>query len=450
MRLLSYKHRPVCIIETIWCHIFLIILVLSVQTISLVILILSPILRILVTLAGGMWKERCLSDTSLINIRMNIFKYFNCISRAKHWFPKAKCHITSMLIPSISSTEPVNVHSTICQQRDYLKKNEESDKNVLVFIHGFGGSSSSCLLGIEAFDNVAENFDELHAVDLPGFGISPLSPQQQYNLLNKMSCEEITEMYSNVIKMYLEKMGPARISLIGHSFGGYCCIPVCSDPTVRSSHEVHFHGHNKNINIERFVLSNSAGLFPFMGTPNGYKLAVIFKSCIGTMFARALRISNLTGLFCHCFANNDPFWLHYMSLMGDPANHGGKIIKKFIALNIVSSGWNLPLMQDFFSSRVPMAFLHGTKDAITSYAQACTLASPAWADIPCIAVEGAGHSPHLGQVSFSMFGRCMHEALFSAKMVSSDSLDQKLEDYNKIYLHRRDSPSPTLTAMGTF
>lgn len=77
-------------------------------------------------------------------------------------------------------------------------------KKTIVFLHGWGGSWQSWAPIIERL----ESKFTIYALDLPGFGLSPLS--RPYNLTD----------YVTDITNFFQKNNIVRPILIGHSFGG--------------------------------------------------------------------------------------------------------------------------------------------------------------------------------------------------------------------------------------
>ncbi|HEY8361999.1 MAG TPA: alpha/beta hydrolase [Tissierellaceae bacterium] len=123
---------------------------------------------------------------------------------------------------------------------------EGSGKDVLV-IHGWGANINT----IMPIVNILKDKFRVHAIDLPGFGLS----SQPKEVINSFQ-------YAEIIKKYIDKMGIDKITLIGHSFGGKLSIILGSKyPEL----------------VEKIVLIDSAGLIPKRG-PKYYIKVYSFKT----------------------------------------------------------------------------------------------------------------------------------------------------------------------------
>jgi pimeloyl-ACP methyl ester carboxylesterase len=88
---------------------------------------------------------------------------------------------------------------------------EMGDGPPLLFIHGLGGSWQNWLEQIPRF---AENH-RVVAVDLPGFGASPMPPW-----------EISIPAYGRFIRDFCERLGISRASVVGNSMGGFIATEV--------------------------------------------------------------------------------------------------------------------------------------------------------------------------------------------------------------------------------
>lgn len=123
---------------------------------------------------------------------------------------------------------------------------EGSGKDVLV-IHGWGANINT----IMPIVNILKDKFRVHAIDLPGFGLS----SQPKEVINSFQ-------YAEIIKKYIDKMEIDKITLIGHSFGGKLSIILGSKyPEL----------------VEKIVLIDSAGLIPKRG-PKYYIKVYSFKT----------------------------------------------------------------------------------------------------------------------------------------------------------------------------
>ena len=88
-----------------------------------------------------------------------------------------------------------------------------STKETVVFLHGFGGSSATYH---PFLTELADHYD-VYAIDLLGMGCSG-KPDINYQ---KLSAEQVIELYVESIKQTVEGLELPRFDLIAHSLGGY-------------------------------------------------------------------------------------------------------------------------------------------------------------------------------------------------------------------------------------
>lgn len=101
----------------------------------------------------------------------------------------------------------------------------------LLMLHGWGGSIRAWAPTVQAVANLGV---QVHAFDLPGFGLSPVPPQPW-----------TVGSYAAMLAEYCGRKGISRAAVIGHSFGGRCGIVLAAD-------------HPQTVG--RLVLVNSAGV----------------------------------------------------------------------------------------------------------------------------------------------------------------------------------------------
>jgi len=94
---------------------------------------------------------------------------------------------------------------------NYIDVNPES-RNVFVFLHGWQ-SSAQAWSGI--MERLSTKGVRLVAIDLPGFGGSPL-PKTAWGVGE----------YAEMVRAFSQKLGIHRIILVGHSFGGRVAIKL--------------------------------------------------------------------------------------------------------------------------------------------------------------------------------------------------------------------------------
>jgi abhydrolase domain-containing protein 6 len=93
----------------------------------------------------------------------------------------------------------------------YLVSPPYPDRQTLLLIHGLGTSSSSWVRILPSLISTSN----IVAIDLPGFGFSTLSPNTPYLTLKK---------FDRVLAAFVEQALPPRITLLGHSLGGWIAM----------------------------------------------------------------------------------------------------------------------------------------------------------------------------------------------------------------------------------
>ena len=92
--------------------------------------------------------------------------------------------------------------------------NLQASNTAVVFLHGWG-SSKEAWQGIEA--QLKTSGQAILLLDLPGFGASPLSKRD-------LSIAD----YAALVAGFVKKQGLAKVSIVGHSFGGRIGIKLAA------------------------------------------------------------------------------------------------------------------------------------------------------------------------------------------------------------------------------
>ena len=108
--------------------------------------------------------------------------------------------------------------------------NEESDKKILLFVHGWQADKNN----LKAIFNYLQNIYRIISIDLPGFGGST-KPDSKIGSIE----------YAEYIFEFLDKLNIKKICLVGHSLGGKIGIILAAN--------------HKNL-VEKLVLIDSAGI----------------------------------------------------------------------------------------------------------------------------------------------------------------------------------------------
>lgn len=113
---------------------------------------------------------------------------------------------------------------------NYVDVGEQGDHRPIVFVHGLSGQWQNWLENIPRF---AEQ-RRVVALDLPGFGVSPLANEQIS-----------IDYYGRVVAELCDRLGLAPAVLVGNSMGGYVAAEVAID-------------HPET--VERLMLVSAAGI----------------------------------------------------------------------------------------------------------------------------------------------------------------------------------------------
>ena len=105
----------------------------------------------------------------------------------------------------------------------------------VVFLHGF---CSDHTVWDEFADDLAEDYQVL-VMDLPGFGTSDVIPN--------ISIAEIAE----ILKALLDELGWQKITLIGHSMGGYISMAFAKQYADRLRGLGMFHSHPYDDSVDK-------------------------------------------------------------------------------------------------------------------------------------------------------------------------------------------------------
>lgn len=87
----------------------------------------------------------------------------------------------------------------------------------MVFLHGWGGSRES----LRELARLFEHTHQVHLLDLPGFGASPIPPEGWG-----------TQEYAALVESYLSARLSGRAILVGHSFGGRIGVRIAGRRVV--------------------------------------------------------------------------------------------------------------------------------------------------------------------------------------------------------------------------
>ena len=153
----------------------------------------------------------------------------------------------------------------------YKKYDNSSSDNVLVFLHGWGGDSSSWDFNIKEL----KNYFTCIVLDFPGFGISE-RPNKIWNV----------EDYTDFLQKFVEELNIKKFILVGKSFGGRVATKYASKYPEK---------------LTNLILVSAAGIeMPSLLVKVKIFIAKIGKSFVKSFFPRYEM--GIKGLFYNIFA----------------------------------------------------------------------------------------------------------------------------------------------------
>jgi pimeloyl-ACP methyl ester carboxylesterase len=137
---------------------------------------------------------------------------------------------------------------------NYVDIGEQGDHRPIVFVHGLSGQWQNWLENIPRFGEQRR----VVALDLPGFGVSPM-PREQISI----------DYYGRVVAELCDRLDLAPAVLVGNSMGGYVAAEAAIDAPEA---------------VERLMLVSAAGI-------SQSELSVAQVLRVGKIFALATRAS---------------------------------------------------------------------------------------------------------------------------------------------------------------
>lgn len=323
----------------------------------------------------------------------------------------------------------------------------------LLYVHGT--SASACGFAstmIELTDGNSSTaagergFDEVHAIDLPGFGRSECT---DIHLIESLQTpEDIQEFYSDVLHSYIHtEMGTSDNTnapvLMGHSFGGYLCAAHVS----RWPHDV-----------SALILVNPAGIFPLLGDTGNY-WALFFKAQLPQSLFRAVcRCFPRTRRMLHgildaflqpsCSLSSRIFSHYYLELLCDPRVRAHAFVGRFIEVGWDGgSRWTRPAVGHVLEIERPLCFIYGELDgllpahqgkAVQSMADllvkeeerhCCKDGSKEENKVVLHVIPGCGHAPYSDPAGMSAF--CKSTLSFASTLSFRQLRNNTVDDKEK-------------------
>lgn len=270
-----------------------------------------------------------------------------------------------------------------------LVKKGTNHSTPLLFVHGTSASSlgfATCMVELsKLFSDL-----EIHALDLPGFGVSSILDHENIERAKNFTRDEIVDFYCEILQKYIKYNFPNnKVILMGHSFGGFLCIQFVSRfPQL----------------IDKIIILGSGGIFPIQGEYGNY-WAVVLKTCIPQSL---LQVSKKTGLYylLHILINNanlsvkdNIFFHYYVSLLSNDESFANIYVGKFIHLGILKCQWvhpSLPQLLDIIAHGVPVFMIYGNDDTIMPFHQGekiCQVLNQS--NVSLHVIPNASHVPYI-------------------------------------------------------
>lgn len=281
-----------------------------------------------------------------------------------------KCSIETTLKPFQYDENIMGIDCTLHSIISCIDYNDSNNcKKHLIFIHGTYASSLGFVQTMKFIKDNYKNNLQIHAIDLPGFGISAMEKE----LTN---CPDIIDFYCTCIQQYIQRNIPQNqeVYLMGHSFGGYLCINfVDKNPET----------------IAKLLLIDVVGIFPMLGSYGNY-WGIFFKfnilSKISQFFGKIISINYFKNIFQK----------HYFTLLSNDVK-GYKYIGSFIHFSGDQCQWSMSTIDKFLKiyNHIPICLIYGKNDNIIPYTQGEFLHNQLNSDLlDLYIIPNAGHAPY--------------------------------------------------------
>jgi pimeloyl-ACP methyl ester carboxylesterase len=256
----------------------------------------------------------------------------------------------------------------------------------IIFVHG---ANSSADVWVHTIPYLIEHSSHLYIVNLPGFGRTPLprkfylAPGEEVDDNNDnckfvpSSSDEIVEMLTTFLYLYVKSWQIESPVLVGHSFGAYICAETV---------------HKYPDMFKSLIMVSPAGFFRHTG-PIGAMLGVCFKIGLLTNFAKLSKRVNIAYQRAKCTNNNAVVLYDIMCLANTPNIEKCRpLISKFIDVTPTSVQWARPIYQKIFDIQIPCASIYGYIDQIAPW-YCCGDIVHEKTNIPYVNMDHCSHSP---------------------------------------------------------
>ncbi len=302
--------------------------------------------------------------------------------------------------------ESWNIHS--------LYINNNNNLPCLLLIHG---TNSCSLTWIDILIKLSYKF-RVFAIDLPGFGHSP-TPE----CLKNASAKESTKLILYMLKEWIQVNKIKKISLLGHSFGGFISINFA---------------HKYPELVDRIILAAPVGILPILDNYGAY-WALFFK------LAPIQKILTILAPFIACILYkiiNIKYYYKFL-LLSEPSAVGHLIVSKYITINWLSGEtyWNTPILKKLLQLKTRISFIYGDLDTIIPIHQGKLLTKLLGKNIKCLPLHNTGHFITKCQVDLliNVIGIAYNKAskINSTKNIVNKITNKKLLIYRSFFNYNK-------------
>ncbi len=232
----------------------------------------------------------------------------------------------------------------------------------IVFIHGNSLSAESFRKQFDLIDEIP-----LVAIDLPGHGLSPKAnnPAEVYSLPG----------YVTAVKEIIADLKLNDFLLVGHSLGGHIAIEAAEE------------------------LKGLKGLFIFgtppLGIPPDMANAFLPNPVMSLLFQKDLNDDEIMSV-CSAYIHNTPAKSALIKTLSDQLkNTDGEA--RIQLLQSIGAGKQKNEIEIVKSLKIPIAIIHGEKDAVVNPQYIKSLSIPTLWQNKLHVISDSGHSPQLEQ-----------------------------------------------------
>lgn len=330
---------------------------------------------------------------------------FCCIVYQFIRFQKIPNFLSEQEIEHFENTKIINICSknTISNTINILNSkihrfivySDNFDKNDLILLHGTFSSAYDSW--IHYVDLIKNNYNQIHVINLPGFGRSKINSKISYsNTINYI----IKCLAYYIIINKLKK--PTIVSI---SFSTYITILLAKQYPFL---------------INKIILISPISILPTL-SKYGFYSALMFKYIIP--YISKLNRGGLCLIHTFC----DEFTIYKFNICLNP-NNINYLAESLIDISWTSACFNNILFTDLIKLKVPFGLIYGSKDLITPSHTGKISCFIMNCNIPIKIIDGAGHSPQ--SYNIEKFNDVFNFVVNNAKICNNLKLYNKYINVN--------------------